>query len=299
MYMDNHIFLFQVHKQPKLFERILSHLEAPNHYFAINIDRKSTATVEFQNIIKNSNNIIYISNENIAHSGFSQVSCTLIQIQQAILSQINFKYFHSLSGQDYPCVSVDEFDYFFDNNIHSYMMYDTLEEYQKWKDNKYLERLEHFYFTDELNHPIFQKFYFDKIINKLIHRIPRKYENNENVWGGWNWFSLHKSAIDFLMDYITMHPEFVKRFKYTHCPDELFFTTIFHNVIGKYNIETTNCLRYIDWYPNRPYSSLPLILNEEDYTSIVESKSFFCRKVEEGTSDLLMKMLDEKIINKK
>lgn len=39
--MKNHIFLFQVHKQPGLLDRILSHLEAPNHYFAVKIDKKA------------------------------------------------------------------------------------------------------------------------------------------------------------------------------------------------------------------------------------------------------------------
>lgn len=33
--MKNHIFLFQVHKQPNLSDKILTHLEAPNYYFAI------------------------------------------------------------------------------------------------------------------------------------------------------------------------------------------------------------------------------------------------------------------------
>ena len=37
----NHAFIIQVHTQPELLDRILKRLNAPNHYFFINVDGKS------------------------------------------------------------------------------------------------------------------------------------------------------------------------------------------------------------------------------------------------------------------
>lgn len=293
--MKNHIFLFQVHKQPGLLDRILSHLEAPNHYFAVNIDKKSNDIIKFKQILSKHKNIIYVTTMNITHGGFSIVLCTLKQIEYVISSNIHFDYYHTLSGQDYPCVSSKEFDAFFENNTRSYMMFDTKEQYQEWKTTKYLPRLEHYYLTDNLNNPFFRKIHLPKIINSLVYWIPRKYTNPEIIWGGWNWFSLHDDVIRYLLAYINNHPEYLKRFKYTFCSDEMFFNTILHPLIEEYNIEPQNSLRYIDWYPKRPYTSLPLLLNEKDYKDIVASGSFFCRKVDENSSKILLKKLDEKI----
>ncbi len=297
--MYNHLFLFQVHKEPELFHRILSHLESPNHYFIINIDKKSKDEQTFKKIINLHKNIIFTSFMNITHGGFSQISCTLHQIHQAQSSKIHFDYYHTLSGQDYPCVSVEEFDSFFDNNTQSYMVFDKAEDYPQWKYTTYPKRLEHYYVTDLLDNSFFRKIYLPQIINRFVYWIPRKYKSWESIWGGWNWFSLHESVIQYLIDYIEEHPKFVKRFKYTHCADELFFTTILHPVIQKFNIEAHNSLRYVDWHPKRFYTTLPLILNEEDYDSIIESQKFFCRKVEEKTSKQLLIKLDEKIQSSK
>lgn len=297
--MKNHLFLFQVHKEPNLFNRILSHLESSNHYFAINVDKKSKERYDFEKIINSHKNVIYTSFMNITHGGFSQISCTLQQIQKAQSSKVFFDYYHTLSGQDYPCISTIEFDSFFDDNIQSYMIFDKAEDYPQWKYSTYPQRLEHYYFTDILSNPFFRKIYLPQIINRLLHWIPRKYNNWESIWGGWNWFSLHVTVVQYLMNYINEHPQFVRRFKYTHCADELFFTTILHPVIQKYNINPQNSLRYVDWHPKRFHTSLPLILNEEDYNYIVESQNFFCRKVEEEASKLLLEKLDKKIQDSK
>ncbi len=64
-------------------------------------------------------------------------------------------------------------------------------------------------------------------------------------------------------------------------------------------IVSNNDFRYVDWHPRRAYSSLPLVLNEEDYDDIVSSGMLFCRTVELGESDRLLEMLDHKINSEK
>lgn len=43
--MKNHAFIFQVHKSPELFGRIVRVLAKENHYFFVNVDKKHRTTM--------------------------------------------------------------------------------------------------------------------------------------------------------------------------------------------------------------------------------------------------------------
>lgn len=106
---------------------------------------------------------------------------------------------------------------------------------------------------------------------------------------------MHRTVVDFFMNYIESNPEYLKRFHYTACPDELVFATVLMSESDRLNIEKRNSLRYVVWHPNRPATSLPLILNESEFDDIVNSKSIFCRKVSLTESAKLLDLLDARI----
>lgn len=119
-----HCFLMQVHRDPKLFESILLALSAPNHYFLINIDRKSPMREKLERVASKFSNIISISEQNIMHGGFSMINCTINQLGIALENDMD--YIHTMSGQDYPCVSNETLDYFFElNEGKSFMIIDS------------------------------------------------------------------------------------------------------------------------------------------------------------------------------
>jgi hypothetical protein len=283
----------QVHKEPMLLNRILNRLEHENHYFLINIDSKSLQKVELEAVVKEHNNVLGITKLNVMHGGFSQISCTVEQMKMALVSPIKFDYFHTISGQDYPCVDADKFDMFFQNNDRSYMMMDTDQDIENWLYSKYKERLEHWKFWDVFNDPISRKLHIAGVFNRLTHWIPRKCDFLNEIWGGWNWFSLRRDAVSYLTDYIEEHPDFYYRFKFTHCCDELIYSTILNPVSEKYRIVRRNSLRYIQWHPTRSYKSLPLILNINELQDIRKSGALFCRKVELQESEALLDALDK------
>lgn len=170
--------------QPELLDRILSKMERPNHYFLINIDKKSASKKELKTVANKHSNVICITDMNIMHGGFSQISCTLRQLEFARQYEINFDYYHTMSGQDYPCVDADRFDQFFEGSQKSYTMMDTDEECTEWKKNKYRRRLEHYYVNDIFNTRFFIKIKISSILWRLLYKIPRKYPNIETIWGG-------------------------------------------------------------------------------------------------------------------
>lgn len=195
-----------------------------------------------------------------------------------------FEYIHFISGVDYPCVSNQTFDEFFEKaGNRSFMQFDTPEEVEIWRKGKYLDRLK-WHFRDNR--------FLDKMMlaQVLNHIFPRK--QLENVYAGWNWFSWHRSVVEYVLNFLDNNKNYLNRFKYTSCCDEVIFHTLLYNVADKLNIEKYNALRYIDWHPSRPFKSLPLVLNMQDAERIKKSGKFFCRKCSLGESKNLLDYLD-------
>jgi hypothetical protein len=275
---------------------LIRHLEAENHYFLINVDAKCGCPEEFYVLQSEFRNIHFTKQFNVMHGGFSQIACTMEQIEEMYALIPDFDYVHTISGQDYPCVGNTAFDTFFESTDQSYMNLDSEEELVQWKkENKYSHRLEHWYFMDLFNSRFLCKIHFAGVLWRLLYWIPRPYKGLDQVCGGWNWFSVSHSVMDYICAYLERNPDYVKRFRYTISGDELIFNNLLNSVTKQLKINRRNSLRYVDWYPIRETDSLPLILNEEDYPAIAESGCFFCRKVDENASKKLMDLLDEKI----
>lgn len=204
---------------------------------------------------------------------------------------------HSISGQDYRCVSNLAFDHFFEEHKgESFMMYDSPSEHIEWSKphGKYEYRYMGWHLND-VHIPSFSKRFIRKAISVLEH-IHYLRKPISNVYAGWSWFSWHKSVIKFVLQYIESHPDYLKRFHNTSCCDELIFHTLLYPHLKELKINPYNCLRYVDWHPSRSYDGhLPLILNELNYNDIVKSKALFCRKIDDIISCKLMDMIDENI----
>lgn len=290
--MKNHVFLFQVHKTPLLLRRILKRLQSDNHYFCINIDAKVIDKEEFYDSLKGVENIILISNENIMHGGYSQIACTIQQLRYSYSYKIKFDYFHSISGQDYPIVSNRKFDDYFEHSTGSYILSDTEDEAHERRLGPYKQRLEHWYFMDVFNGPIARRLHVSGILNRLLYWIPRPLTFMDCIYGGWNWFSLHRDAAYYLLHFLEQNNKYTDRFKYTFCADEIFYSTILRPVRKKFNIHSRNSLRYIDWYPKRSCTSLPLVLEDTEFDDIMSSGALFCRKVDLPQSSILLDHID-------
>lgn len=292
----NHIFLIQAHKMPDLLIRTLKHLESENHYFIINIDKKSTCKEEFIQKLQDIKNVIKITNFSVAHGGVTQITTTIYQMKYCESYPVRFDYYHQISGQDYPVVSNSVFDAAFEKNkSYSYIQIDSPDELKSWRKTKYAKRLNHYYLHDIIQNRFLHRIKVFSILNRLANKIPRsRFDLITPIWGGWNWFLLNNDAVEYILSYLKNNPELLSRLKYTDCADELIFNTLLMNQKQCHVI--SNCsFRYIDWHPKRNYTSLPLILEECDYDAIVKSGMLFCRKVELGISDGLLALLDNKI----
>ena len=150
--------------------------------------------------------------------GFSQITAELTLLRYGIKHHIKFDYFHLISGHDYPCVSNEKFDNFF-NNVpkgRSFMHFDTEEQHIKWK-HKIDSRVNKWYLNDMTNCRLC-KLLLTKVLNIFV---PRKFETE--LYAGWNWFSWHRSLVKWVLLYLNNNKNYLKRFHYTSVVKKSYF----------------------------------------------------------------------------
>lgn len=294
----NHGFIITVHNYPELLKEIIDLLSCPNHFFFINIDKKIDDS-PFKKILNNVPNVYFTEGKQrvkVNNGGFSQIQATINLLN--IAHKQNLDYIHFISGQDYPCVSIKEFDDFFIKNEGiSYMHYDSPEEIKEWTVSKYPQRYKQYHTIDfNLNKKNLLQNITLKLLNLCFKILPPR-KNIHEIAGGWNWFSWHKSVTNYVLNYLKENPNYIKKWHFTSCCDEIIFHTLLNKHTDILHIERYNSLRYIEWHPKREYKTLPLILDEREYNDIINSKAFFCRKIQPDQSSKLIKMLKKHINN--
>lgn len=297
--MKKHAFVVQCHTFPEQFGEIIRLMQAGNHYFFINVDKKTKNYEDFVRQAEGVENVFFLQPRvSVNHGGFSQIDCTLKLLGMAIDHPSEIDYFHSISGQDYPCVSASAFDSVFENTDHSFMHYDSDKELEDWKQ-LHLDRMNKWYFQDRLASRTLPVRMVKKILQMGCDLVNRRKPFGRKIYAGWSWFSWHRSVAVYVLGYLQKRPDYLKRFLSTCCADEIIFHTLLRPHCKELGVEMHNPLRYIVWKPKRPYTSLPLILEETEYDEIIESKAVFCRKIHPETSEKLIQKLRESILLEK
>lgn len=97
---------------------------------------------------------------------------------------------------------------------------------------------------------------------------------------GSSWWALKRETIDWIMQYLTIHPEYYKFYENTTCLDESFFHTLV--MLSPYADENTDYLTYLHFQKG---ANSPDILTEDDLQGAKESKYLVMRKVDMDVDD--------------
>lgn len=300
--MLKHAFLITAHAYFEQLTDIISLLSSPNHYFFVNIDKKTNGGGRYmKECSERFHNVFFLEGKErmaVAHGGYTQIECTLRLLHKAY--DMGCDYFHLISGQDYPCRPNVELDRFFEEHVgRSYMQIEDDAYHRKCMESqKYPLRVRPWYINDFPHREIKLVDFFVRAFNKVSkHFYVRKMI--PSLWGGWNWFSWHRSLAEYVIRQEKENPQFFKRFHHTECGDELIFQTLFHGHEDELNIDGNHAVRYINWekmVPGRRKWGSPLVLNEEEYDEIIQSGAFFCRKVHPVTSKKLLEKLRKNVM---
>ncbi len=220
--------------------------------------------------------------------GFSILKTEIFMLKQA-MKLSNFRYVHLLSGQDMPIKPLSCFLEKFDNSTEDYFIHVHLP-HPQWEDNT-MTRIRNIFFMDhnpvKKDADVAPKWAFAEKLAKMGLRfnVPNSFPH---IYGGSQWFSLTRNAIEALLKYTSKHPWLYFRMRFAYVPDEVYIPTVLMNIDYEGKKVSDGNLRMINWPPHN--SQHPLPFEEKDFVDIANSDAFFARKFDEKSASLRKKI---------
>lgn len=221
--------------------------------------------------------------------GTSVLECELNLLEVAV-NNSNARYFHLISGQDYPIRSLNDFlKYFEDNDGIEFLQYTHLP-HKRWEDNSY-RRFEYYYPYDWAEgHENPRRWVMERVREQMRLGLKRPLPTEfDHLYGGSQWFSITRTAAETLLNYTHTQPSLYRRMWMTFAPEESYVATVLLNLTDKENVRSTN-LRYIRWHYEN--GNRPANLGSEHFADLVRCNCFFARKFERGVSEKLLNSID-------
>lgn len=282
-----HCFMILAHNQPKVLSALLSQIDYPQNTIIIHIDKKSKIKDFYEAFatVKQATLIVLKKRIKIYWGHYNSLKAEYLLFEEAV--KHDFDFCHLLSGQDLLIKPFEELDSYLENNknIHFFNyieMFDG-EVYHNTVFNRV--RLYHFikqYPQKELVKPGSGAFREKMLSYQKRLRINRcKKEPNKYAYG-WVWFTASKEMLQY---FLTKKKYNLKRYKHTHCTDEIFIQTDYY--YSPYKTDTHSLL-YVDWSENKPN---PKNLTMDDYSTLCSCDKFYARKFTEKNMDLVQQIL--------
>ncbi|WP_343290227.1 beta-1,6-N-acetylglucosaminyltransferase [Turicibacter bilis] len=272
-------FLIVAHKNFEQTKQLIEFIADDDHHVYIHIDQKNDGLFnQLKQYFQSFNTVFFLEQRmSINWGGLSQVLVTIQLLKQA--SNRSYDFYHLISGQDLFIKTKKEVSSFLKKNKGRQFL-ETLDiEENLWRIKGY------YLFSDSKynrTRPVY-------IINNFLSKFYRKYPLRPNFKGyklykGANWFTLSGDCVEYILNYLKEHPEYIRDYKYTICADEHFFQTLILNSPFK-NTVVHNTLREIQWNggPN------PKTYTLEDYQLICESEALFARKFDSEVDNEIIK----------
>ncbi len=265
-------FLVTAHSNEKQLRVLLDRL---NSSFSVYVHwNKRSDNINIDSF-KDLKNVTFIPRQRCYWASFSFLT-VLIKLLQVAFKD-GHQRFMFISAQDFPIKSNTFIQSFFNENQGWNYFNHTPFPNPAWTNsNRGLDRLQLFWenipnrtFLCKLFRSPFYLFrWFQKRIPFLQRPIRFK------AYGGTTWVCLNRKTVAFILSGIEKNPNFLKRFKYTIYPDEIYF----HTVIMNSELASTVInreLTYIDWISG---PENPRTLTLDDLEKLQNSDALFARK---------------------
>lgn len=200
----------------------------------------------------------------------------LIDLCRMALEDERTTHLHLISAQDFPTLSADAFERFFEGDERIHMQYIRTADYPEL-----VHRYEHYHFMHLLNYRD-----MSERAQNWVGRIDRWQDmlhirRRLNVpHKGLVWLSMPRAAAQHALD-APQNKKLLRRLKTTYIPEEFYFQNAFAGTPWEEKI-TGSELRFSIW--DEPERGTPALLNESDLPRIDASGCVFCRKVKTGSA---------------
>lgn len=279
--MEKHAYLIMAHNEFHMLKKLLTELDDERNDIFIHIDGKADRVDEndLKSVVKKSK-VTMIPRMKVYWGHLSIVRCELRLLDAAL--EGHYKYYHLLSGVDFPIKTQDEIHSFFNEHDNEFVSYHTdgaNGDYYYYKIKYYFPLIK---FVGRGN---FED--IGKLKKRILKRLGKWQEellvfqekkgidrcrNDKKItyYKGDQWFSITDSFARFI---VSNKKDIIKRYRMTNGPDEFFVPTLVMNSKFAGRVVNTS-LREIDWDRGQPYE-----YTLEDLKMLECSDNFFARKL--------------------
>lgn len=292
-------YLIHVHKHPVQLARLVRSLAGNFATFFIHID-KNVRMLPFRRALDevSESDIYFVRREDGAWGGFGIVRAALNGIRQILSARTYFERIILLSGSDYPLASNHLIYKFFQEHLSNTFMEFFPMPTSHWTGGG-MDRIERYHFRLSVNRvfPPYEppprtttKLFYAAL--RLYFPLPRAFPSGLHPYGGSHWWSMNRETAQYVLNFCSLRPDYVRFHHYTRSADEIFMQTILRNATDE-RICTNminDDLHYTDW--TQANVSLPAVLRQEDFPAMIRSGKLFARKFDIETDAAVLDLID-------
>jgi hypothetical protein len=280
-------YILLAHHRPESVIRLVRRLQHPDHHFFIHYNLRSS-DVEYQRLVAELGhlpNLQLLERHKCTWGDDGMVLGTLKAIHEIARLGFVHDYAILLTGQDYPIKSDAQFRETLAAAAGvSFMQYSKWP-IPDWEKGRAIKRIENFHWHVPFPHWA-RPLGWPPSKQHLTLPWKRKLPGGLHPYFGSAFWYLHRSCLQYIADYVTRHPEYVRFFRHALIPDECFFQSLLMNspLVGTISTKT---LTYVDWRP--PW---PGILTMADLPKLQANDALLARKFDPKTDSEILDKLD-------
>ena len=284
------VFIVAAHKLPEQLSRLVKRLAVRGHSVLIHVDKK-TKQSDFTEMLggcAGAPNTQFMSSRHTCYwCGFGTVLATIDGLRAAVQLNTDFDFVFYLTGQCYPLISMAGIEAKL-QEIGEQSIISCFPMPIPWWPNGGMDNLQnrHFRIGSRLViAPAPGSSWGRKLLNLIFQRRP--YLRGLQPFYGSAFWVLHRSAVDFVLNFLRSRPDVLHYYKYSLIPDEMIFNTI----IGNSDLPIINDGPHYIWFqPNN--TGHPDILTAADYPTLLQSNKMFARKFDQTIDESILTLLD-------
>ena len=275
--------IISAYQLPRQLVRLVSRLQSPRRTFYVHVDLKTPTSVydEMAAGLVVHDNVHLLTRHACHWGGFGHVEATLKGLARIADAGTPCDYVVLLTGQDYPIKSNACLDAFFAaRQGQSFMNHRPLP-IAAFPDGGYGRlRRRHVVFRGAVRALPSLPWLPDSWARRVPYGLHPHF--------GSGYWCLHRSAVEYVVEFLRTHPGYVRFFQHAYVPDEMFFQTILLNSPLAPTIVNDD-VRLIKW-PG------PAVLTSADVEDLAASPDLFARKFDERVDTVVLDRIDRELI---
>lgn len=269
-----HAFLIIAHDRPAELAYLLSALDYADNDIYVHLDSKSTCfSVKNLREKVHKSGLYFLPRIDVTWGGQSQIQVEL-NLFSAAYNHGGYRYFHLLSGVDYPVKSQEY--------IHDFFRKEDGKNFISLKDiddnsPRFRMRFEQYHFFHERfvgkKRNIwkcidFACCYIQKMfgVRRFRHRSMKRHSN---------WISVTNEVVDLI---VRNRTRIAKEYRWTYCCDEVFLLSEIWNTPLRATLSPKGNLRFMEWVQISGRDWSPRSISERDLTVLSAPDILFARK---------------------